>query len=195
MKISILIITFLMAAIGFGSWILLPLVLTEKNEIPLADIIGFVVDSEENIFIGSQFYGRIQVYNENGEFLRNWKVDALEGAFNISLSEKNNILITTARGREQIEYDLFGNILSRKEIGSYENEPKNENTFTAESGITYQLKGKVINKLIRTEPEKIVIKQNVLLQILNPMKSIFLIIIGSLLVFLLKRRKHDTVYN
>ena len=192
MRTISLIFSYLLIVIGFASWFLVPNLFSENNEIPLGDIKGFVVDKQNNIYLGSGFYERVQVYNENGEFIRNWKVESLGGTYSIDISANDNILITSARGREQIEYDKNGKVLSKNEIDilKYQNDFKDKKTFITENGTAYELKGNWVSKLVKKNPEKTIIKQSIFLQIIKgPTNSWVLGLIGIICVNLISWKK------
>jgi hypothetical protein len=163
-----------------------------NTEIPLGDINGFVVDKENNIYVGSGFYQRVQVYNENGEFIKNWDIDAHGGTFTVNLTDNEEILITTARGDEQIWFDKNGRILSRKKINSetYEASERDWRTFNTAEDVKYEIKGTLFQKLIRVNPEKVIINQNLFLQIIKGPINIWLFaVIGAIIGYLWKKKK------
>ena len=164
----------------------------ENTEIPLGDIKGFVVDKENNIYVGSGFYQRVQVYNENGDFIKNWDIEALGGTFTVNLTDSEEILITTARGDEQIWFDKNGKILSRKKIDNetYEESERDWRTFTTPENVKYEIKGTLFQELIRVNPEKVIINQNLFLQIIKgPINIWLLVVIGAIIGYLSKKKK------
>lgn len=192
MRFLALTISYLLIAIGFSSWFLVPKFFSNNVEIPLGDIKGFVVDSENNIYFGSGFYERIQVYNKKGEFLKNWNVESFGGTYIIDITKDDKIMITTARGDEEIIYDKNGKVVSRKKVNiiEYQNEFRDKDNFTTKSGVTYKLKGVFFTKLVSLNPEKTIIQQNIFLQLLKgPTNSWILMIAGGLLANLLKLKK------
>lgn len=66
-------------------------------EFPLGELKGIVVDNEGNIYCGLQSYGRIQVYNEKGKFIKGTFIDAQGGDFKIMIDNDENIHIATIR--------------------------------------------------------------------------------------------------
>src|SRR6478735_842158 len=120
MKKTVLIIAMFLILIGFtgfvGGLLITTSVIEFTKELPLGDTEGIVVDKFGRIYIGLGFYGKVQVYDNEGHFLRNWKVESSGGSFRIDLTKEQNILIATARGNKQIVYDTNGNILSKTVI-------------------------------------------------------------------------------
>ncbi|MBM1106961.1 hypothetical protein JQC67_12490 [Aurantibacter crassamenti] len=164
----------------------------ENTEIPLGDIKGFVVDKENNIYVGSGFYEKVQVYDEDGNFLKNWDLEAYGGTFTMNLTEHEEILITTARGNEQIWFNKNGRILSQKKIGNgtYEESKRDWRTFTTKENVQYEIKGTIFHELVRLNPKKTIINQNLFLQIIKgPFNIWLLIVIGGIISYLLKVKK------
>jgi len=193
-----LILSYLLMGIGLASWLLSGVFFSEKDEIPLGDITGFVVDSQDNIYFASGFYQRVQAYNGKGQFIKNWNIEASGGFYTIDITENDNILITTARGGEQIEYDKNGKILSRKNKNAHESQNKlrEKDSFTTESGTSYKFKGSLINELVKTNPEMTIIKQSLFLQIIRgPLNCWVLFMMGILFAGLFSYKKNNTVNN
>ena len=194
-KIGI-ILSLLLILIGFigfigGGFITMGVINYEK-EVPLGDIKGIVVDNEGHIYIGLGFYGKVQVYDTNGEFIKNWKAGASGGTFNIELTEDQNILISTARGDKQILYDQNGNVLSKKSnYNIYSNTKRPRNQFTTDRGETYEVVGGMFPKIIKTSPNnKMIVNQGLLLQIMKgPFPAWLIAALGIGLTFLLRKDK------
>ena len=150
------------------------------------------LDKENNIYVGSGFYQRVQVYSENGDFIKNWDIEALGGTFTVNLTYNEEILITTARGDEQIWFNKNGKILSRKKIDNenYEASERDWRTFTTAEEVKYEIKGTLYQKLIRVNPEKVIINQNLFLQIIKgPINIWLLVVIGAIIGYLSKEKK------
>jgi hypothetical protein len=193
-----LIFSYLLMGFGLASWLFHGVIFSGKDEIPLGDITGFVVDSQGNIYFGSGFYQRIQVYNKKGQFIRNWNVEAFGGTYSINITEKDNILINLARSDEQIIYDKNGNILLRKK--QKRDEPQNKSrdkySFVTENRINYKFQGSLIQELVKTNPEITIIRQSLFLQLMRgPLNPIILMVIGMLLVGLFRREKYTPIYK
>ena len=194
------IISTLLIAIGFVGFLSGSYFYGENNEIPLGDIKGFVVDKNGNIYVGSGFYERVQVYNENGEFIKNWPVEAYGGTFYMDKNKNDEILITTARGDEQILFDVNGVVLSKKEINglNYGNYETDWRTFTSDKGVKYEIKGSIFQKIVKLNPEHTVIKQSILLQLIKgPFNVMLLAVIGGIIGYLSKDKNtvHNNGYN
>jgi hypothetical protein len=183
------IISTILVIIGFVGFLSGSYFYGENVEIPLGDINGFVVDKDDNIYVGCAFYERVQVYNKEGKFIKNWPIEAYGGMFYMSKSEKDEILITTARGDDQILYNKNGKKLSEKNI-DHQTFMESENdwrTFTADNGIEYEIKGSLIQKIVKLNPEKTIINQSILLQLIKgPFNVWFLAVFGGVIGYFTK---------
>jgi len=129
---------------------------------------------------------------EIGSITKNWDVEALGGTFTVNLTDSEEILIATARGDEQIRFDKNGRILSRKKIdnATYEESERDWRTFTTAENVKYEIKGTLFQKLIRVNPEKVIINQNSFLQIIKgPINIWLLVVIGVIIGYLAKKKK------
>ncbi len=164
-----------------------------SNEVPLGGIIGFVVDKNDNIYVGSSFYSRIQVYNKNGKFIRNWKVNSHGGTFTINLSSDENIIVNTARGDEKIVFNKNGTIISKNKINNitYEKSKNDWNKFVGLNGNKYQITGFLFQKIIQVIPqEKVIVNQNILRQIFKgPINTSIIYIASGFGIGLILKRK------
>ncbi len=190
------IISTLLVVVGFVGFLSGSYFYGRSVEIPLGDINGFVVDKDDNIYIGCAFYERVQVYNKEGEFIKNWPIEAYGGMFYMSKTEKDEILITTARGDDQVLYDKNGKILSKKNI-DHQTFMESENdwrTFTSDKGVEYEIKGSLFQKIVKLNPAQTIINQNALLQLIKgPFNVWLLAVIGGIIGYLSKDK--NTVYN
>ena len=57
--------------------------------------------------------GRIQVYANDGQFLKGWFVDASGGVFKVRVAADDKIEVFTARGRRRLRYSPDGVLLER----------------------------------------------------------------------------------
>lgn len=111
-------------------------------EIPLGRLRGIAVDTQGNIYCGSQFYERIQIYNPNGEFLYGISIDT-SGIFWIRINSDDYLEVAVARGHKKYIFNKNG-----KQISLYINAPNylegfNKNEFTCydpKRDITYQIR-------------------------------------------------------
>jgi len=119
---SILIIPTILWAIGligfisgFNVSLFLYKIIPDSFEMPLGDLKGLAVDSEGNIYCGTQFYSRFQVYNRNGRFLYGKCFDSGGGAFKIKINSDDKIEIMTYRGQIKYLFDKDGTLLYKRE--------------------------------------------------------------------------------
>ena len=82
-----------------------------EKELPLNNLNGIVVDLEQNIHVGLGYYGRIQTYNKDGVFIKNWHVHAGAGDFKMALIG-SEIIVFTARGNKKLVFNSKGDAIS-----------------------------------------------------------------------------------
>jgi hypothetical protein len=179
---------------GFVSGFLISLrVVDYHKELPLGQINSFVVDHTGNIYIGLDSYGKIQVYNEAGEFLYNWNVESNGGLFNIDLTKEQNIIVSTARGDKQILYDKQGNIISNKTIKDIYNINKFDLCFTTQDSSRYCVEDKLFPSIKQTFPDqKTIISQGFLLDVMkcpSPAWEIGVFGMFGIVIFILLKKK------
>lgn len=160
-----------------------------KYELPLGDIQGFVVDDSGNVYVGLAFYGTVQVYDRSGKYLRNWKVDNDGGIFNIDLAKDQNLLISVTRGDMQILYDKYGNLLKEEKIPYiYSKTERNIRYYSKIDGSKYELQGLIFKEIVITNPnEKVIVSQNIILELFKGPRVWLFWPLGSLLLSFLKR--------
>ena len=135
---------FIYGFIGYGiaygilcliTWVLIIFnVIKYNGETPFGGMAAFASDSSDNIYVHSGIYGRVLVYDSNGNYLRNWRT--LEnGSMEMEVTKEQNVLVTEAKSRTQILYDRFGKELSRNAI--------DDNYFQVhQNGSDMKIKGK-----------------------------------------------------
>lgn len=74
-------------------------------EFPLGDMGSFAVDSEGQIYCGTQFYSRVQIYDATGRFVTSHYVDVGTGPFQLNVNEDDNLVVVGARKQVRYIYD------------------------------------------------------------------------------------------
>ena len=117
-------------------------------ELPLGHVSAITVDETEHIYLALEFYGYIQKYGPDGQFLSNWRsASASGGAFNMRYDDQR-IITSTARGNRQVIYDLEGNIIEAiKDADAYDWDLKNQQAVSP-AGNTYTLEGWLASKAV-----------------------------------------------
>lgn len=82
-----------------------------ETELPLGRLEGIVVDSQGNIYCGSQSYGRIQQYDAQGNFTRGWFIKTAGGAFRMQINKEDQLLVATARTDLFATFDQDGDMV------------------------------------------------------------------------------------
>ena len=121
--------------------------------------------------------------------MRNWKVDNDGGIFNVDLAKDQNLLISVTRGDMQILYDKYGNLLKEEKIPNiYSKTERNIKYYSKIDGSKYELKGLIFKEIVITNPnEKVIVSQNIILELFKGPRVWLFWPLGSLLLYFLKR--------
>lgn len=179
--------------ISFIGGVLISSRLIEFNhELPLGHIEGITVSDDSRIYIGIHFYGKIQCYDANGNFLKNWKVDNSGGAFKIDIHE-DTIIVATARGDYLIKYDLNGNKLSQETIYKIYSKYENLNQFIFKSNESiYKVNNRFFSSISKESEGKIetIISTPIILTLFAwPLPAFILGILGAIILFIINNNK------
>jgi hypothetical protein len=91
----------------FGMHLKIP----DSFEMPLGRLKGISVDTQGNIYCGSQFYERIQVYNPKGQFLYGISIDT-SGLFWIRINSDDYLEVAVAIGKKKYIFNKNGEQIS-----------------------------------------------------------------------------------
>lgn len=72
------------------------------------------LDSKGNTVVGLVWSGRVQVYDDQGRFLRGWFVASSGKRFKLQVTPSDQIEVFTQRGRNWLTYNLQGVLLSKR---------------------------------------------------------------------------------
>ena len=86
---------------------------SSKFMLSLSNAEGIAVDNKSNIYVGCKTYSRIQVYDENGKFLKGWFAPLSKGRRRIEVVGNGDVFLKLS-GR-MWAYDPNGNLLFEKE--------------------------------------------------------------------------------
>jgi hypothetical protein len=77
-------------------------------EFPLGDVQDIAVDRDGRLLLALGFYGRIQLYDAGGRFIRGWSADSLGGAFTVAFQGPDLVQSYANRRRSTILFDING---------------------------------------------------------------------------------------
>lgn len=97
----------ILATVG-GLWFIGP-----SFEWPVGVPDAVTLDSQGRRIAALTTCGRIQVYSEDGRFLRGWFVESSGGPFSTTVKEGDHIEVLTVRGRKRLLYSPTGELLER----------------------------------------------------------------------------------
>ncbi len=198
MKIIVNIALLFFVIIGLAGFFGLDFLNSRANnnnaELPLSDIQGIAVDSLDNIYLGLGIFGKVQIYDKNGNFIKSWDVQSNGGAFYIGISEDDNIAIYSVRADEKNIYDKNGNILSQSKFEiDYLKFEKSAKIFTSKKGNKYEISG-WFPKI--KKDGKIIIKQNLILTLLTEPQSLVMSLLGIVLLVIINIKKlSELIFN
>ncbi len=91
--------------------LLKPAWISSETQLPLGDLESVALDSQGRIYCGLAFYSRIQVYDEQGRFLRGWWVDGGGGMLRLHMAEGDRLEVEAARKNRVFTFDLNGSLI------------------------------------------------------------------------------------
>jgi len=136
-------ILFIVAILGwFGSTLIRKTDIVQPNtELPYAHLRGIVVDEQNNIYLGVQYFGRIQMYDAQGCFQKGWFIESDGGLFRLKTNDQGQLEVATARTNLHYTFDQNGNIISVTENSeSFDNFTEiNEYEVRSKDGTIYTI--------------------------------------------------------
>ena len=104
---------FAVGIVGFSSPFWLGMVKgIEVIELPLAEIEDVAVSDDKRIYFALMHLARVQVYDGNGRFIRNFEVETSGGMFCLDI-DGDRLTVAVARRSAFDEFDLDGRRVSR----------------------------------------------------------------------------------
>lgn len=160
-------------------------------ELPLVDAEGIAVDSSNNVYVGSPFYGIIQVYDKNGEFIKNWGVITYGGGFSIDILENETIAIYPYRSSEEIIYNNKGQLIAKKKVERNIERNDSKNTYMTKARVKYEIYKWLYPKI--KKDNLTFINQNILLKMLTMPLSINIAILSFIILIIINKKKWNEV--
>jgi hypothetical protein len=187
------IILIVIGQIGFlGGAIISSRLVEFKRELPLGNTEDIVVSRDGRIFLGLQFYGKIQSYDAKGKFLKNWDVDNSAGAFRLDICD-DTLLVATARGDLLIKYNVEGKIIDKQSIRNIYLKHRESNPYVDSfNNLTYKLNHGLLASVTKIEngkSEKIISMPFFLMIFKGPMPAFLFAAIGVIIQFVMNKEK------
>jgi len=163
---------------------------------PLGYPVDVVVDRQQRIYVGLAFYGRVQVYDQEGKFLYGFFAHTNGGLFHMDIDNRNRILtIVSARGNRVFSSTLDGAIFatSRDDNDLFKTlAERSVRGFVDRVGQRYRFQHPVlwpsIDRIEEHGGRSLRIKSPVYLCLIDgPVLSIATTLLGYVLVFLVNR--------
>jgi len=96
--------------------------ISSKIQFPLSYLSGIALDGNGRIYLAIPGYNRIQVYTNEGDFLKGWFVNSRGAYVDIWIDDEDLLHAVVARGGGHQVYDLNGLLLKWNEITSSDDE-------------------------------------------------------------------------
>jgi hypothetical protein len=161
--------------------------------------VDVAVDGDGRIYCGIRFGARIQVYSEEGKFLRGWFVDCASKRFNITMDSEGLIhAFTGGHVDRHYVFDGTGRLLESAKIDSIDDRLLSENIISGEAeddfGNTYETRSENWRpKVVRIAPdglESVVVSDPLYLwPVMGPLQSWLCISLGGIAYGLLREKK------
>ena len=136
-----------LSSLGVLKWV------PNRIEFPLAHIGDMDIDRDGNLYVLSRFYGRVQVYDREGEFVGGWFYDAASGEVLIEINDKNEVEVAATAIDTIYVFDVNGELLKTneyEEIDSWYSEADiKKHLFDELTGTQYDAKGLVFPRIIQ----------------------------------------------
>jgi hypothetical protein len=143
------------AALGLLAW------MPETIEFPLAHVADIDISRKGNLFVASQFYSRIQVYDPEGHFIRGWFLsDTGGGSLQIKVNDEDEIDIAILKSDKIDTFDSNGRLLNSKiykgqgvSFGGPLDYKQKKHLINESTKCRYDIEGLVFPKIIRACPD------------------------------------------
>ena len=89
---------------------------------PLAHLDAIAVDSRGQIYCLSLFYCRVQVFDEEGNFVRGWFVPIPKGLFRMMVDDQDNLRIAARKNGVNLFFDSNGNLVKKEKKTDFDEE-------------------------------------------------------------------------
>ena len=158
---------------------------------PLGTVSGFGVDKNGNIACFSGDHHRLQVFNNEGHFIKGWFVYGLFRVGQIKIDDNDRIHFVTSEDKEFI-FDVNGNILGEsKEDGIYEELYQTRfRVHKDDSGNFYKIHRKLRTHIVKTDSLRntsVIVRDPFYLWIFSPLFPTLLFLFLPPLVFYIEK--------
>jgi len=166
-----------------------------KVELPINDYSGFVVDSEENVYIGDSFLSIVQKYDRNGSFMESFHFKEGKGKpFRMLIDDNDNILFKSTLYHDLIVYPAYDrySTYNIKNVYHLEND-KTPTIFISKEKIKYVNTSVYYPSIWKVSGiKKKLVEQNLLLRVFSLPSMciiIFIALMLKLIIYLQEKLK------
>lgn len=180
----------LLSSLGVLKW------MPENIEFPLAHIGDIDVNEDGKLLVLSRFYGRIQMYDQKGNFIRGWFYYAPSGKVSMKITDSNEVEVAAFSSGKIYSFNEYGRLLETKTFedmyNRYPSEDDIKHLFVKSTGIKYDAKGLIFPRIIQTGPEgkkKIGNNAFYLFTFQGPVQAFVMGFIGMIILTKIKKKK------
>jgi hypothetical protein len=163
-------------------------------EFPLPNVSNVVIDAEDRVLVNIVSYGRVQIYDQNGQFLRGFfSVAPMEPSF-IGFDEDGRIAVVTHRGDGISVFADDGSLLRQDSGGrTIESKWKKHPQWTRDSnGQEYRVRNKWLSpqvvKVLANEEEVFITTPFYLWPFVAPIPCLISIVVTQVIIKRLSRK-------
>ena len=145
-RLFLILLSFCIGALTIFGWFLhrIPFIDNSKIEYPLSSITGIAMNSKGHTYLRLEYFDRVQVYDEKGNFLFNWFcIESGKGHFNLQINEDDVVFI-------YISGDCRGSYTSKGKAVKLKDYPKYKagkfDSERVQNGILYKDYGYAIDR-------------------------------------------------
>lgn len=102
--------------LGFAASAIEHRFISDSIELPLSHVRSMTVDRQGNVYLGLEFYSRIQMYDDRGKFLRGWFLPAGSGSLDLRMNDDQQLQVHAARGSRIVVYDARGTLVKEYNV-------------------------------------------------------------------------------
>jgi len=91
-----------------------------KSELPLMPPVSLAVAKEGTFYVGLQWWGRIQLYDADGRFLRGFPIESGGGIFHMGFDDLGKLYAYVARGNTRITFGSDGKPVDEENFDNFD---------------------------------------------------------------------------
>jgi hypothetical protein len=142
-----------LSSLGVLKWV------SNSFEFPLAHISDMELNKDGDLFVIAGFYGRVQKYDQNGDFVLGWFIGTGGVHANMEINDKDQIEVATLPKDKIDVFDKNGKLLRTKKqedlYSLYPSGDKVKHLVNESASVQYDVTGFAFPEIIQTSPNGI----------------------------------------